>query len=76
MESVVPYMHNGTFNSLKEILKFYEDLSNEKSRNPLIPNDSLDEIVINTDVGVKNMSKIISFLNALNDEEFDKLIPE
>ncbi|MCF6208573.1 MAG: cytochrome-c peroxidase, partial [Ghiorsea sp.] len=76
LQFTFPYMHNGTFNSLKEILEFYEDLSNGKSRNSLVPKDSLDILVIDMDVGAKNMSKIISFLNALNDEDFDKSIPE
>ncbi len=76
LQFTFPYMHNGTFNSLKEILEFYEDLSNGKSRNSLVPKDSLDVLVIDMDVGAKNMSKIISFLNALNDEDFDKSIPD
>lgn len=71
-----PYMHNGTFKSLKEILEFYEDMSNGKSRNPAVTKDDLDPLVIDMDVGVKNMNQIISFLNCLNDDDFDKSIPE
>lgn len=69
-------MHNGTFKSLKEILEFYEDMSNGKSRNPAVTKDDLDPLVIDMDVSVKNMNQIISFLNCLNDDDFDKSIPE
>jgi cytochrome c peroxidase len=71
-----PYMHNGSLKTLKEVLEFYEDISFGKSRNQLVPEDQLDPLVDELDLSVKDMGPIISFLNTLNDESFDKEVPE
>lgn len=71
-----PYMHNGSLQSLKRVLEFYEDISNGKERNPNIPVERYDPFVRELELSVKEMSLIISFLNTLNDNSFDKEIPE
>lgn len=71
-----PYMHNGTLANLKMVLEFYEDLSFGKSRNPEVAINKIDTLAKNLTIKVKDMSAIISFLNTLNDENFDKTIPE
>ena len=71
-----PYMHNGSLKTLKRVLEFYEDISNGKSRNPLVPKEKFDPFVRELKLSVKEMSLIISFLNTLNDDDFDKTIPE
>lgn len=71
-----PYMHNGSFQNLRQVLEFYEDISFGKSRNPLVPKEMFDPFVRELKLTVKDMSRIISFLNTLNDPEFDKEIPE
>ncbi len=71
-----PYMHNGSFNSLEKVLEFYEDLSFGKSRNPLVPKEDFDPLIRELNLSVKEMGPIISFLNTLNGDEFDKEIPE
>ena len=71
-----PYMHNGSLRTLKRVLEFYEDISNGKSRNPLVPKEQFDPFVRELEFGVKEMSLIISFLNTLNDDDFDKTIPQ
>ncbi|APQ16036.1 cytochrome-c peroxidase [Maribacter hydrothermalis] len=71
-----PYMHNGTLTNLKAVLEFYEDLSFNKSRNPEVPIHTVDSLAKNLTLRVKDMSSIISFLNTLNDDSFDKTIPE
>ena len=71
-----PYMHNGSFKTLKSVLEFYEDISFGKSQNPLVPKTKLDPLVDELDLSVKEMGPIISFLNTLNDSNFDKDIPE
>ncbi|MFS4469028.1 cytochrome-c peroxidase [Maribacter sp. 2210JD10-5] len=71
-----PYMHNGTFTDLKQVLEFYEDITFKKSRNPLVPKEKLDPLALDLKLSVKEMSQIISFLNTLNDSDFDKEIPE
>jgi cytochrome c peroxidase len=71
-----PYMHNGTLANLTEVLEFYEDLSFNKSRNSAIATNTIDTLAKKLTIRVKDMSSIISFLNTLNDEDFDKSIPE
>lgn len=71
-----PYMHNGSFQNLKQVLEFYEDISFGKTRNPLVSKEMFDPFVRELQLTVKDMSRIISFLNTLNDPEFDKEIPE
>ncbi|WP_299547106.1 cytochrome c peroxidase [Seonamhaeicola sp.] len=71
-----PYMHNGTLVSLEKVLEFYEDLSFKKSRNPHIEATQVDTLAQNLTLKMKDMSLIISFLNTLNDDTFDKTVPE
>lgn len=71
-----PYMHNGSLTTLKRVLEFYEDISNGKERNPGVSSEKFDPFVHELKLSVKEMSLIISFLNTLNDENFDKVIPE
>ena len=71
-----PYMHNGDLKTLKEALQFYEDVSSGKSRNPLVTKEELDPLVKELQLTVKEMPSIISFLNTLNDPNFDKDVPE
>lgn len=71
-----PYMHNGSLSTLKQVLEFYEDISNGKERNPLVPKEQYDPFVRELNLSVKDMSLIISFLNTLNDNGFSKDIPE
>ncbi len=71
-----PYMHNGSLKTLKNVLEFYEDISFGKTRNPLITKDQFDPLVKELNLSVKEMGPIISFLNTLNDSDFDKDIPD
>ena len=71
-----PYMHNGTLPNLKMVLEFYEDLSFNKSRNTEVASNTIDTLAKNLTIKVKDMSSIISFLNTLNDNSFDKTIPK
>lgn len=71
-----PYMHNGTLPTLERVLEFYEDLSFNKSRNPEVDISKVDTLAKKLTLKVKDMASIISFLNTLNDDEFDKTIPE
>ncbi len=71
-----PYMHNGTLSNLQSVLEFYEDLSFNKSRNKKVAESTIDTLAKNLTIKVRDMPLIISFLNTLNDENFDKTIPE
>ncbi|MFD0796595.1 cytochrome c peroxidase [Maribacter chungangensis] len=71
-----PYMHNGSLQTLRRVLEFYEDISNAKVRNKNVAPERYDPFVRELELSVKEMSLIISFLNTLNDDSFDKEIPE
>lgn len=71
-----PYMHNGTLKSLENVLLFYEDLGLHKSRNPAIPVSQLDTLAVATRVKFKDIQTIVEFLNTLNDDNFDRKVPE
>lgn len=71
-----PFMHNGQLTSLREILEFYEDIAGGKSRHPQVSREQLDPFIRELDLQVKDMGPIINFLLALNDEDFDRTIPE
>jgi cytochrome c peroxidase len=71
-----PYMHNGSFMSLKRVLEFYEDISRGREDNPHISKDQYDPLVRKLNIRVRDMAAIASFLNTLNDEDFSREIPE
>ncbi len=71
-----PYMHNGTLTTLEKVLEFYEDLTFKKSRNPNIKVTLIDTLAQKLTLRVKDMALIISFLNTLNDDSFDKTVPK
>ena len=71
-----PYMHNGSFNTLREVLEFYEDIANGKNLHIEVDRPQLDSLVNELELSVREMGPIISFLNTLNDSDFDKEIPE
>ncbi len=71
-----PYMHNGSLTSLDRVLEFYEDIAAGVRINPDLTRDQLDPLVKEIRLSVKEMRPIISFLNTLNDESFDKTEPE
>lgn len=71
-----PYMHNGSLITLQHVLEFYEDISFGKSRNPSVPKEKIDPLARELSLSVKEMAPIISFLNTLNDPDFDRSIPE
>lgn len=71
-----PYMHNGKLKDLLAVLEFYEDISNGPSKNSHVQTKNIDSLVKQVDIKVMDMSLIISFLNSLNSDDFDKKIPE
>ncbi|MFI5220303.1 MAG: cytochrome-c peroxidase [Bacteroidia bacterium] len=63
-ELTAPYMHNGNFNSLNEVLHFYNE-GGGAGLGLTIPNQTLDAGKLN--LSEKEISDIISFLKSLND---------
>ena len=71
-----PYMHNGKLKTLENVLEFYEDLSGGKIANPTIKPAQIDPLTDKLMVDFKDIALIIEFLNTLNDEKFDRSIPD
>lgn len=61
-----PYMHNGVFDSLRDVLEFYDDVSGRRGRARNVrqlrdPDDRAGDL--------------IAFLEALTDDSFDRTVP-
>lgn len=70
-----PYMHSGKFKTLDQVLLFYEDVAGGKILNPHVKTGQVDSLATHMDVNFKDISRIVEFLNTLNDDSFDKTIP-
>jgi len=71
-----PYMHNGRESSLEEVMQFYE---RKRSRHPKVSNKDLAPEFKQLKLNPFNRSKvkkIIAFLDALNDPNFDQSLPK
>jgi cytochrome c peroxidase len=66
-----PYMHSGAFDSLEDVLEFYDDLP----ENPNVRRREVDPLARRLDDPDDEADAIIAFLEALNDDSFDKTIP-
>lgn len=71
-----PYMHNGSLKSLKQVLEFYEDVADGKIRNENLTKEQYDPLIREMNVDFRKIPQIINFLLALNDDNFDKSVPE
>jgi len=69
-----PYMHNGNFTTLKEVLEFYFDLTNDTGIHNDLEMHQLDTLVEELTISMGNIGPIISFLNTLDNPDFDKTI--
>ena len=78
-----PYMHNGTLETLEDVLRFYD---NGRSENPNVSNagrrqqgDGLPRLSRSfrrvDDMSEREMADIVAFLEALTDADFDRTIP-
>ncbi len=72
-----PYMHNGLHNTLEDVMEFYEEVAdgNDEERNVNVAQNELDEEMLDLDLEDDQIDAIIAFMNALNDDSFDKTIP-
>ncbi len=76
LQFTAPYMHNGKFNSIKRVLEFYEEIAGKKIKNPNVAIKDLDTLIKKVTITAKDINLIESFLNSLNDDDFDKVVPE
>ncbi|WP_439581522.1 cytochrome-c peroxidase [Dyadobacter bucti] len=70
-----PYMHSGKFATLEQVLMFYEDVAGGKILNSNVKKEQMDSLATHMDVNFKDISRIVEFLNTLNDDSFDKTVP-
>ena len=66
-----PYMHSGVFRDLFDVLEFYDDVP----ENPNVGRREVDPLARQLDDPDDEAGAIITFLEALNDDSFDKTIP-
>lgn len=71
-----PYMHSGKIATLQSVLTFYEDLKNKPLPSPHVRKDQLDLLARKVSLDFKDIPLILKFLNTLNDDQFDKKIPD
>lgn len=71
-----PFMHSGKINKLEDVLTFYEDLQGHELPNVHVKKEQLDPLAKKLKVEFRDISRIIEFLNTLNDPSYDKKIPE
>jgi cytochrome c peroxidase len=66
-----PYMHNGAFQTLREVVRFYR----RPPRNPNVTRQEVDPLVRQLRRPARAADELIEFLSALNDDSFDKSVP-
>lgn len=71
-----PYMHSGKLQTLDNVLLFYEDLRGKDLPNKNLNRDHLDSLAKLVKVEFKQIDAIIEFLNTLNDDNYDRKIPD
>jgi cytochrome c peroxidase len=83
LKYTAPYMHSGVFSSLDEVVQFYNGRGGRgggrgggfgRSRNPNVGRDALDPLLRRVNVR-GNRRDFVEFLNALNDDTFDRTVP-
>jgi len=72
-----PYMHSGVFDSLRDVLEFYDDVSGRRgrARNAHVSREQLDPLLRQLRDPDDRAGDLIAFLQALSDDSFDRTIP-
>ncbi len=76
-----PYMHNGVFTSLPEVIDFYQRISRGRGRrggggvNLQVSRDRIDPLARQLDMRGRGQRDLLAFLRALDDPGFDRTIP-
>ncbi len=71
-----PYMHNGLFATLEDVVEFYDDVGDRNERNVNLQRNQMDPLTRTLDDPDNHERELIAFLNALNDDNFDRKIPD
>jgi len=85
LSATAPYMHNGVFASLSQVIDFYERVSRGGGRrggrgarglNLQVPRAQIDPLARQLNLRGRGQRDLIAFLRALDDPHFDRTIPE
>ena len=71
-----PYMHNGLFATLEDVVEFYDDVGDRNERNANVERNQIDPLIRTLDDPDDHERELIAFLNALNDDNYDRKIPD
>jgi cytochrome c peroxidase len=84
LSATAPYMHNGVFRSLPDVIDFYRRIGGGRGRrggfggrtpNPNVSRDRIDPLIGELNMRGPGQPEIVAFLRALDDPEFDRTIP-
>ncbi|MEX2112551.1 MAG: parallel beta-helix domain-containing protein [Pirellulales bacterium] len=73
IELTAPYMHNGAFNRLEEVIKFYAKGGGRGEPNPV---DGIDDKIGKFDITDAEVADLVAFLKALTDTSLQPVPPE
>jgi cytochrome c peroxidase len=73
-----PYMHSGVFQRLEDVIDFYDDVAGRRggARNAYVTREQLDPLVRQLRGVDRDEAGLLAFLDALNDDSFDTMIPD
>ena len=84
--ATAPYMHNGVFTSLPEVVQFYQRISRGGGRrggeggarglNAEVSRDQIDPLARRLNMRGRGQGDLVAFLRALDDPGFDRTTPE
>ena len=85
LSATAPYMHNGAFATLEDVVAFYRRISRGGGRrgggggqtpNPQVAREQLDPLLRQLNMRGRGERDLIAFLRALDDPGFDRTIPD
>ena len=85
LSATAPYMHNGAFATLPEVINFYQRISRGVRRrcgggtraiNAQVGRDQIDPLARQLNMRGRGQQDVIAFLSALDDPNFDRRVPE
>jgi len=85
LSATAPYMHNGIFATLPEVVGFYQRINRGVGRrdggrggggNPQVGPDQVDPLVRQLNMRFREQGDLIAFLRALDDPNFDRTVPD
>ena len=85
LSATAPYMHNGAFATLPDVVNFYRQISRGGGRrggggargvNAQVSRDQIDPLARQLNMRGRGQQDLIAFLRALDDPDFDRSVPE